>query len=31
MLIVSEDTSFDTAIVFGHRAIFTLKTRAVTD
>jgi hypothetical protein len=31
MLIISEDASIDTAIVFGHGAIFTLKTRAVTD
>jgi len=31
MLVVSEDTGIDTAIVFGYRAIFTLKTRAVTD
>jgi hypothetical protein len=31
MLIVSEGTGLDTAIVFGHRAIFTLKSRAVTD
>jgi hypothetical protein len=31
MLIVSEGAGLDTAIVFGHRAIFTLKRRAVTD
>jgi hypothetical protein len=31
MLVVSEGAGLDTAFVFGHRAIFTLKRRAVTD
>jgi hypothetical protein len=31
MLVVSKGTGLDTAIVFGHRAIFTLKSMAVTD
>jgi hypothetical protein len=31
MLVVSELAGLDTALVFGHRAIFTLKSMAVTD